>query len=144
MRLHSRHLSPEAFESLWPEVETQLDLVPWIWERWWTKASIRSNVMLSVWHAWAFGTDNADRIIVFTQFAQFPTGLVFRAFLALGNNLDSCLPMILATFQRVARDAGCIEAEIMGRPGWERKMLGAGFKKTVVVLSMPLQHFELH
>jgi hypothetical protein len=135
-------LEPEDFLSLWPLIEVELDRVPHIWQDYWTKEFICKMVAEEVWHVWGFGPPDSIRVIVFTQISMYPAGAVFQAFLAFGNSLDDALPVMEATFERLCQVTGCRVAEVLGRPGWERKL--CGFERTGVTLRKRVMRQGVH
>lgn len=139
-------LDADTYERLWPQIERQLDLVPHIWQDYFTKEYLRTVALHKEVYAWCTGQVDGDditaRIIIYGRFIETPAGRGLQFFLALGNDLDRCLPALQASFEKVARDMGVDFVEVYGRPGWVRKL--EGFRQTGVILTRRLQRFGVH
>lgn len=71
-----------------------------------------------------------EKSAVVTQVHAHPNGRVLRIWLA-GGDLDELLHFFPAV-DEYAREQGCVQVEIEGRPGWERVL--PGYEKRWVVL----------
>lgn len=136
---HVFRLSDEQYAFYWPSIEQELDKVPHIWQPFFTKEYLRDIPLHQELLVWEAGVKGAMTIVIFAQFIQTPrgNGLSFR--LALGNNLDACLPQLEATFEQLARVMGCSFVEVSGREGWLRKL--PGFKRDYTVMSKQVDNF---
>jgi hypothetical protein len=134
---------PEVFcDEWWPNFEHELDRVPHLWDEQWTKESLKTAVEMGAVQVWSFGPPAETRVIVFTQLVEYPIGRVLQVFLAFGNGLDAVLPMIEATFEKLAMLSDCVFCEVIGRPGWERKL--PRFKRVAVVLRCKIEQKGVH
>jgi hypothetical protein len=135
-------IPPEILAEWWPKFERELDRVPHIWEEQWTKTALREAVMSDWVQVWGFGPPEQTRVVVFTQVVDFPVGKVLQIFLGFGNSLDAALPVMEAAFERLAIVSGCKFCEIIGRPGWERKL--PRFRRVAVVLRCKVELKGVH
>lgn len=135
-------LAPEFVVEHWEAMKKELDRIPHTWAPYWTKESMFECLTSGHWQAWGFGPTNVIRVTVFTTIALFPIGPVLQITLAFGNSLDALLPVMEATFERVAAVGNCVRCEIVGRPGWERKL--RKFKRIAVVLSRDVEREKVH
>lgn len=118
-----RRILPEEWGHHWPQVSEALDRIAPFWSDYWTKDWIREAVMSGIWYAWGFGkTPGELNIIVLTQIIDFPANRILQVLLAFGNNLDKLLPTMEAALEKFAALSNCRYVEIVGRPGWERKL----------------------
>lgn len=135
-------MTTEAFEKYWPHISAELDRVPHIWDRYYTKEYIyTASIGTPGFDVWAVGPKDKIELVVFTKTLVYPAAVVFQVCLAIGNNVIKCLPNLIATLEYYANEAGCDRCEISGRPGWEKLL--PGFKRESVTLSRPLQHFKV-
>ena len=132
-------LTPEKLLHYWRNIEVELDRVPHIWATYWTKDSLREGALTGRFQVWEVGTKDSVRLIVFSQFISYPACNLLSVFLALGNSLDQCLPVLEAMLEKMAHDNNCQIGQVVGRPGWERKL--KGFKRTAVVLTKEVPKF---
>jgi len=134
-------LTSNVFERHWPNISEQLDTIPHVWEKWWTKDFLHCAPLAGRCQVWGIG-DEKLRIIVYTQIINYPASSIFQIFLAFGNDIERCLPIMDALFEKVAKDSGCGSIEVIGRPGWERKL--QGFTRTAVILTRAVQQHGVH
>lgn len=135
-------MAPEFLGLHWDKIEKELDCIPHTWANYWTKQSMFESLMAGSWQAWGFGPAHVVRVSVFTTIMTYPIGRVLQILLAFGNSLDLVLPVMEATFERVAQETGCVRAELFGRLGWERKL--RGFKRVAVVLHRDVEKQGVH
>ena len=112
----------DEIDEYWPHICGELDKHPELWNIYWTKEALYSHVMDRRFQVWAFGPPDLINVIVFTEIAVSPANRVLRIFIAFGNSLDQALPAMEATLERFARANDCAVCEIVGRPGWKRKI----------------------
>jgi hypothetical protein len=134
-------LSNEKFERYWPKISAELDTIPHIWAKWFTKEELRDDTLAGVYSVWASGTETQVFVIVFTRLIDYPCGRILQCFLALGNSLEDCLPSLSATLEKMANDLGCVECEIIGRRGWLKLL--PEFKEQYVIMSKELKPFKV-
>lgn len=72
-----------------------------------------------------------ERSAVVTQIHAHPNGRVLRIWLA-GGDLDELLHFLPAA-DAYAREQGCIQVEVEGRPGWERVLAGYAKRRVILV-----------
>lgn len=135
-------LSKEKFELYWPSISQELDTIPHVWEKWFTKESLYVDTLAGLFHVWAAGTPTSIHVVLFTKVLDYPAGRVLQLVLAFGNNIKACIPSITATLEKIANDFECRYCEIYGREGWERLL--PGFKRTAVVLTKEIQPFRVN
>lgn len=135
-------LGPDFVLQNWSAMEKELLRVPHIWNTYWTVDSIREAILCGAWQAWGFGPEGVVRLTVITRVSGFPAGAVLQIILAWGNSLDILLPVMEATFERVAQVTGCGYCEFHGRPGWQKKL--SGFERAGVVLRKKVEHRGVH
>lgn len=137
----TEHMTNEVFELYWPHISQELDRVPHIWQRYFTKEYLYQAPLAGQFDVWGVGPDSQIRLIVYTRILDCPASRILQLTLALGNDVEACLPSLTATLEKLANDAGCQYCEIVGRLGWERLL--PGFKRTEVVLTRSLEHFKV-
>lgn len=133
----SERLTEEKIEAYWPFISEQLDLVPHIWEKWYTKDSLFSCAMMGEYDVWASGTQADVRFIIFSRIVDCPNSRILILFLGLGNDAKKCLPSLTALLERHAMIAGCTHCDVIGRQGWEKFL--PGFRKEQIILSRRLE-----
>lgn len=134
-------MDSEAFDKYWPLMAQELDTVAHIWDRYYTKEYLYRAGMAGEFQTWAVGPPNEIHLVVFTKIAHYPAATILQAFLAFGNDVEGCLPSLVATLEKAVNDTGCDFCDVIGRPGWEKLL--PGFKRTSVVLSKSFQHFRV-
>lgn len=72
-----------------------------------------------------------------TEVAEFPRKRYLNVTLA-GGRMDEILSMI-PSFKAWAHKLGCDKITVAGRVGWERVLRPLGWKKDLVVLSVPVE-----
>lgn len=127
----------------WPRIAQTLDMHPEAWADYYTKQDIYDGVMSESLQAWAFSKDSIIRVILFTTIINYPTLRVLHVMLAIGNGIEEFIPQIEGTLESFGRAAGCKMCEVVGRPGWERK-LGPRFKKRAVVMVSKIEDVKLN
>lgn len=132
-------MDAEAFDKYWPQMARELDTVSHIWNRYYTKEYLYSAGMVGEFQTWAVGPPSEIRLVVFTKIAIYPASRILQVFLAFGNDVERCLPSLVATLEKAVNDTGCDFCDVIGRPGWEKLL--PGFKKECVVLSRSFEHF---
>lgn len=134
-------MDQEAFEKYWPYISKELDTVPHIWERWYTKESIYQMSLAGEFRVWGVGPLSQVRFVLFTQFIQYNASRTLQLTIGLGNDIENCLPSLIATLEKIANDTGCQYCEIIGRRGW--KKLVPDFEEVAVLLVRKLEHFRV-
>lgn len=128
----------------WPSISAELDKVPEIWDRYWTKKSLTEAIFNQTVQTWAAGPEGELRIFAFTQVANYPAGKKLQGLFIFGNGLNAALDVLVATFQKFAMVQGCVELELVGEAGWERLLRPFGFRKSAVVLSIRVPSTGVH
>lgn len=135
-------IEKDDFERYWPSISSELDRVPHIWQRWYTKEALYQMALSGQFKVWGVGPVHQVRFVVFTQVIQYISGFkVLQGTLAFGNDVERCIPVFTASMEKMANDLGCKEFEIIGRRGWEKLL--SGFKERNVILVRELQHFKV-
>lgn len=135
-------LSPQFIANHWKDMQKQLSLVPHIWRHHCTLESMFESLMTGHWTAWGFGPPGVIRVTVFSTIVGYPIGTILQLLIVFGNSIDTLLPVMEATFERVAQVNGCVGCEIYGRPGWERKL--KNFRRVAVVLRREAKKEGVH
>lgn len=134
-------MTPEMYAAHWPQISMELDRIKRFWSPWFTKDYLRS-APLNGMHVWNAGPPGRFHIIVYAQVFPYISGTAYQLVFAFGNRLDQAIPILEATFERVATTFGCDYFEIIGREGWGRKLKGA--KKVATVFRRDLPKFGVH
>jgi hypothetical protein len=79
----------------------------------------------------------AVRAVAITEIVSYPRRRVCRLLACTGTGIDDWWPLI-AGLEAWARDAGCTALEPLARPGWERRLKSAGYRKTHIILEKTL------
>lgn len=132
--VQAQQVLSDKFFTWWPMIAAEMDKVPHIWDKWWTKESIYEGVTQGRFQVWVAGTNGEVRVTLITQIAYYPANRILQGILVLGNSLEDCAPALDAVLEKFARDTGCTLCEVQGRPGWERFLSRYGFSKAAVVL----------
>ena len=139
----TRRIRRDEWECHWPRISADLDRIPQFWSDYWTKDFINEAVMTERWQAWGFGAQEGNlNVIVLTQVCEFPANRFLQIPLAFGNSLDDCLPSIMAALEKFAIVAECDVCEVIGRPGWERKL--PQFSRYAVMLKARVPKIGVH
>lgn len=91
----------------------------------WTLAAVEQEIRAGRAVLWPM-----EKSAVVTQIHEHPSGRVLRIWLA-GGDLSELLHFLPAA-DEYARERGCMQVEIEGRPGWERVL--HGYRKQRVIL----------
>lgn len=77
-----------------------------------------------------------DGIIAFvaTRIVEFPRARCLSLQFASGSDMEAISDVLMSTFHSYARDMGCAEIEVLGRPGWARHLEPYGFKAAYTVV----------
>lgn len=134
-------LKPDKFRLYWPRISEQLDTVPHIWSPWFTKDAIWTGSISGEFDVWCVGPPEDVRLVVFTRIVNYDAAKVFQLCFAFGNDLEKCLPSLMATLEAFANATNCVRCELVGRRGWKKFL--PGFEETAVVLSRNLEHFKV-
>lgn len=134
-------MSRDKVEHYWPQISAELDKVPHIWQTWFTKEYLYAAPWNGDMNVWGVGPDDQVRMVVYTRVSIFPASRILQILLALGNDLERCLPSLEATIESFAQRTECDFCEIYGREGWIKKL--KGFRKTAVVLTKKINKFTV-
>jgi hypothetical protein len=134
-------MTPEVYERYWPFIDEQLNNVPHIWAPYFTKEYLRWAPLERECFVWGTGTESEMRLVVYGRIVEYPAARMLQVFLALGNDLDNCLPSLIGSMEKLGHMTECEECEVIGRLGWERKL--PGFERSAIVLRKPLEHFKV-
>lgn len=124
----------DKFFTWWPRISAEMDKVPHIWDRWWTKEAILEGVAQGRFQVWVAGKDGNVHVTLITQIAYYPANRILQAIIILGNSLEEFAPALDGVLEKFAHDQGCTLCEVTGRAGWERFLSRYGFSKAAVVL----------
>jgi hypothetical protein len=110
-------VEPARWPAVWPHVAPMLQAAC---DRCgdWTSEAIRAGLAdesLLLWITWDGAKILAAAV---TQLILVPRGLVCQIVACGGTDVN--WPERLAHFERFARDEGCVEMRVQGRPGWAR------------------------
>jgi len=136
-------LNRKEIEYYWPSLCDELEKVPHIWDKWWTLDALKTGVDMGYIQLWGCGTDKKLELMLFTKNSTFPAANILEVFIAVGNQLDRLLPVIVATLHRFANESNCQRVHVFGRFGWEKKLREIGFKRDHVVLSYEVPKLTL-
>jgi hypothetical protein len=134
-------MTPEAFEKYWPFISSELDRVPHIWNRYYTKEYLFAAAMIGDFQVWGTGPKNQIRLVVFTRITVYPAARILQVTLAFGNDLERCLPSLVATLEKASYNAECSRCDIIGREGWLKFL--PGFERTASLLSKVLEPMRI-
>ncbi len=114
-------LDSSVTEAFWPKAGPMIEkALPYAKNRW-TLESIRTDLQTgSKWLWIAFQGREAIACFV-TCFSSFPAAEVCTILICGGKDVDSWVAMVLKNIENAARENGCSQVEIIGRPGWHRK-----------------------
>ena len=138
----ARLIEPDEWMVYWPQISRELDRIPQYWQAYWTKDYICNSVVSGVWQAWSFGNSEYVTMFVLTQIIIYPAGRVLQIMLAFGNSLKSYVPLLEATFERLAVETSCQYCDLVGRPGWEKFF--PRFRRVGVVLRCDVPNVRMH
>lgn len=124
----------EDFAEQWKYIQREMDLVPHIWEPWWTKEHIFHAVLAGQFQVWAAGFDGSVKLFLVTQIANYPAARILTSILMLGNSFDEVSDALWASLEQFARQEGCTRVEIVGRKGLERRLARYGLRPYGVAL----------
>lgn len=133
-------LSPEQFDHFWPDIEGMLDKVPHTWEDY-TKDEIVCGAHNGSLQVWAVGNEDI-RMVLFSRIANFSTGASLQIIWGAGEGriFELAGDSVDATMEYYAKTQFCKRIDIIGRGGWEKALVGRGFKRASVVLSRKVVH----
>lgn len=84
---------------------------------------------------WVLGGEGTVDLVILTQINVFPAARVFQVIGAAGRKLETHLDRISDVFDKVAEMHDCSRIEVLGRPGWARKLRSFKAEYDYVVLS---------
>lgn len=132
-------LTPEKLNVYWPFIGQEMSRVPHIWEKWWTQPYLWDAAHKGIVQCWSVGPPNRVHLVVFSQILYFPANVILQVFLALGNDLEACMPVLGASLEKFAIDNGCTLVQVVGRKGWGKVLEQYGFSGETVNLFAPIQ-----
>lgn len=136
-------ITPDKIDYYWPLMAQELDHIPHTWGRM-TKQSMYERIQEGALQVWGIGEEgSAIELVVMTQFVNYDTGRVFQIVHAFGRNLMHWLPLLAATFEKTAWQAGCREIEVIGRDGWKKILAPHGFRQESIVLSKKISDWRM-
>jgi hypothetical protein len=71
---------------------------------------------------------------VATRIFEYPQARCFSLQFAAGDDMAAISEPLMRTFHDYARDTGCSEIEVLGRPGWARHLEPYGFRTAYVAV----------
>lgn len=89
---------------------------------------------------WGYHDGERLRGVVATRIHATALGKLCSLWVCIGIDADELMGGFYAEIERWARSIGCYAMEIVGRPGWVRKL--PGFKKKAVVLEKRLMEMN--
>lgn len=134
-------MTPEMYAAHWPEISKELDRIPQFWTPWFTKEYLRTAPLHGM-HIWNAGPPGKFHLIVYAQVFHYVAGTAYQIVFAFGNHLDKAIPILEATFERIAAQLDCDYFEIIGRDGWGRKLQDA--KKIATIFRRDVPKFGVH
>lgn len=136
-------LEGSALLLYWDQIWSDLEKIPHIWSRHWTKESIETSVFAGQMQVWAVGPPGLFNCIVFTTVMVYPAGRILQGVFMFGNDLENSLPILFATFQKFAMFQKCKELEVCGREGWGPTLAEFGFKRYQSVFVAPVPNMQV-
>lgn len=122
-------MSPDEVVGHWGRIERELNLVPHIWQPYWTTQFLYYSVLGGNMQMWACGTVTQINLVIWTQIGLYPACKSLQVVLALGTQVDEALPILEAELEHFARETECDICEVIGRTGWWSKLKRNGFKR---------------
>lgn len=120
----------------WDKIEKLLEQVPETWMAEYSKEDIYKGLCSGYVHAWQIGTPEGIRVVIFSQFVQFPKVKYLEVFWAAGTNfLESCADLVDSTLENFAARMGADQIRVVGRNGWYRKLRTRGYEQVGVVMA---------
>ena len=110
-------LTKEQVAQFWGQIEWRIDATPQL-RRFFTKEDIVDQVCKDHMQIWTAGSD----LVLLTQIINPPLGAVLQIVWAHGNGLGEHFVELKEKFHMFAWMHQCKKIEILGRPGWERKL----------------------
>lgn len=128
-------LSKEQVAQHWREIERRIDDTPEL-RRWYSKEDIVELVCKDEIQVWTAGND----LVLMTAVITAPEMKVLQIIWAHGSGLGKHFEELRDKFNMFAWMGGCKRMEILGRPGWERKLRREkGFKVDYVAYGAEVQ-----
>ena len=121
-----------------------MDMVPHIWNRFWTQEALLDALMRDMVQAWGVGTKDQVFLFACTQIGVYATGKKLLGLFIFGNHLHEGLPILGATLERFAAMQECNEFIFTGRGGWARVLEKYGMEPMGVELRKVLVPERLH
>lgn len=128
----------------WPAMAKELQCISQFWDTWWTLDYIQEALLRSEMQCWAVGPKECFYFVGISRVLVFPANRILSAVIGFGQNVEICLPVLVASLQKYASVSGCTRLEVMGRPGWKNVLREYGFKQTAVVLSADVPNMRTH
>jgi len=139
-------LDLEQVEHYWPQIETYLDEAPELWDRWYTKETLRARAEGQHLQVWVICSEKGGVIdsVFFSQVLPFDAGRAFHIFWIWGRDALRALKCAALATNRFAEQAGCNEILITGRMGWMRPLREVGGKSISLTMSRPVYRTKEH
>ena len=110
-------LTKDQAAAHWEQIEWRIDATPEL-ARWYSKEDIINKVFKDEMQFWTAGTD----LVLLTAVMTAPAGKVLQIIWAHGTGLGYHFDELREKFNTYAWMTGCTRLEVLGRPGWERKL----------------------
>lgn len=124
-------LDDDRIDRYWEEIEKLLGEVPMFYDLYdpqWVYCQAKMGGL----QIWAL-SDGEIQGIVITQINIFPRAKVFQILAAAGKLMLRFVEESDATFEWIAREAGCEFVQVLARPGLARKLKGRGLWTGIVM-----------
>ena len=133
-------LDAAEIERYWPDIQRELEQMPWLWQEVATIAVIRQWLEAGMLELWIAGDGSALHLVFMSQVAELPNGeREFQIRLCFGVQLPRYWRLVVETFEDVAIKLGCrtlmVETQ---RDGFQKLLFGEGYHSRVVQMSRVL------
>ena len=135
---------PELIASIWSSLEPLLLERSDLWEMAQDLETIRTLLEAGALGLWSVAKDGVQLIWVITLFKVYPAMRTLNVCWAMGEKLESYLPMLLEALELFAARNDCSMVVIEGRKGWERVLKPFGYKHLAHLIAKEVTHRSLN
>lgn len=133
-------LEGEELERYWPNIRSQLEQMPWLWQEVVTLESVKLALDTGELELWCAGDGEHLHLVFMSQVAVLPNGeREFQIRLCFGVQLYRYWRLVVETFEDVALKLNCrtlmVETQ---RDGFQKLLMGEGYRPRVVQMSRVL------
>lgn len=130
-----RPLGKEELTERWNEIKPYVERANAYGQGEGDAFSYFENCMAGRYECWESIVDGKTMSFAMVRVNTFPKHKQLQIMTASGEDWDLYGPEALAYAENVAREIGCKNVTIWGRPGWDRKLKPLGYKKVYTVVS---------